>query len=375
MTFPIVNLLPGRGAALLALAAISTLAACGGDSSGVVAGLGGGGGLPVDDEPCSIPQEQILSGARKDGIPALTNPEMALPGQPGTGYLYEDDRVVGLIFEGEPIAVPLNIMWWHEIVNLDGATSSVAVTHCPLTGLSLAFDRRTVSGAEFGVSGLLFQTNLIMYDRRGGSESLWPQMLRGARCGPSNGTPLPMVAIVETTWSGWKDLHPDTKVITENTGHSRSYKTYPYGDYDLPHNSRLLFPIGEIDVRRLPKERILGIPDGTGGVAFPFGELDEMGEVAVVSGSTSKESYVVLWERFREGAMAFKPRLNGAPVTLTAVDGKIVDVETGSEWRMDGRAISGPLEGQSLTPIEEAFVSFWFAWPAFYPDTDLWSAS
>ena len=100
-----------------------------------------------------------------------------------------------------------------------------------------------------------------------------------------------------------------------------------------------------------------------------------MGEVAVVSGSTSNESYVVLWERFSEGAMAFKPLLNGAPVTLTTADGKIVDVETGSEWRMDGRAISGPLEGQSLAPIHEAFVSFWFAWPAFYPHTDLWSAS
>ena len=382
MTFPIVDLLPGRGAALLALAAIWTLAACGGDSSGVVAGLGGGGwggrrgGLPVDDEPCSIPQEQILSGARKDGIPALTNPEMALPGQPGTGYLREDDRVIGLIFEGEPIAVPLNILWWHEVVNLDGATSSLAVTHCPLTGSSLAFDRRTVSGAEFGVSGLLFQTNLIMYDRRGLSESLWPQMLRGARCGPSNGVALPMVPIIEMTWRGWQELNPSTKVVTENTTFDRPYQLYPYGDYDLEQNGSLLFPIGrQLDNRRPPKERILGIPDGTGGVAFPFGELDEMGEVAVVSGSTSNESYVVLWERFSEGAMAFKPLLNGAPVTLTTADGKIVDVETGSEWRMDGRAISGPLEGQSLAPIHEAFVSFWFAWPAFYPHTDLWSAS
>ena len=371
MTFPTATFVPGRRAALLAFAAVSTLAAC--SEAGVVGAIDEG-----DDNLCSIPQDQILSGARKDGIPALTNPQMALAGQPGTEYVREDDRVIGLIFEGEPIAVPLNIMWWHEVVNLDGATSSVAVTHCPLTGSSLAFDRRSVSGLEFGVSGLLFQTNLIMYDRTNSSEdeSLWPQMLRGARCGPSDGMPLPMVAIVETTWSGWQGLHPDTKVITENTGHSRSYQSFPYGSYAQEQNGSLLFPIGrQLDSRRPPKERILGIPDGTGGVAFPFGELDEMGEVAVVSGSTSSESYVVLWERFSEGAMAFKPQLNGAPVTLTAANGKIIDVETGSEWRMDGRAVSGPLEGQSLTPIEEAFVSYWFAWPTFYPDTDLWSAS
>ena len=268
-----VNLLPGRGAELLALAAISTLAACGGDSSGVVAGLGGsgrGGGLPVDDEPCSIPQEQILSGARKDGIPALTNPEMALPGQPGTGYLYEDDRVIGLIFEGEPIAVPLNIMWWHEIVNLDGATSSVAVTHCPLTGSSLAFDRRTVSGAEFGVSGLLYLNNLIMYDRRGASESLWLQMLRGARCGPSNGVKLPMVPIIETTWRGWQELNPSTKVVTENTTFDRlsctrtAITTWSRTALSSPPSVRWT-SVG------LPRSASWGFPTGPGAWRFPLG--------------------------------------------------------------------------------------------------------
>ena len=369
-TFP--DLLEGRQVALLVVATVSTLSACGDGPSASVADFVG----PGDDATaalCSIPREQIFSGQRKDGIPALTNPEMALAGEPGTTYLRNDDRVIGLIFEGTAIAVPLNIMWWHEVVNLNGATSAVAVTHCPLTGSSLAFDRGPVSGAEFGVSGLLFQTNLIMYDRSGATESLWPQMLRGARCGPSDGTQLPMVPIVETTWRGWKDLHPETKVITENTGHDRSYQAYPYGNYDDEQNRQLLFSIGsdEIDARRPPKERVLGIPIGTGGVAFPFGELDEIGKVAVVNAL----DFVILWERSLEGAMAFRPELDGAPVTLVAVDGKIIDIDTGSEWRMDGRAISGPLEGRSLPPVEEAFVSFWFAWPAFYPGTDLWSAS
>ena len=199
---------------------------------------------------------------------------MALAGEPGTEYLREDDRVIGLIFEGEAIAIPLNIMWWHEVVNLDGppGRQAVAVTHCPLTGSSLAFDRRPLSDVEFGVSGLLFETNLIMYDRTGTEESLWPQMLRGARCGPSDGMQLPMVPIVETTWRGWKELHPDTRVVTENTGHDRSYRTYPYGSYDLEANGQLLFPVSDgIDPRRPPKERVLGIPiDGASRVGLLF---------------------------------------------------------------------------------------------------------
>jgi len=333
---------------------------------------------PEDDPEiqCSIDSSKILSGQRKDGIPALTNPELASEGAPGTEYLLDTDRVIGIVLDGEPIAIPLNIMWWHEIVNLDGAQSSVAVSHCPLTGSSLAFDRGNVGDSEFGVSGLLFQTNLIMYDRSGDNESLWPQMLRGARCGPSDGTPLPMVSIVEVTWAGWKWLHPDTKVVTSNTDYTRDYRSYPYGFYDRTSNNDLLFPIGQtIDSRREPKERVLGVPDGTGGMAFPFGALADLGDVAVVEGETSTERFVILWEAERQGAMAYRPVLDGAPITMQVVNGQITDVETGSVWRMDGVATNGPLDGRALEPVADAFVAFWFAWPAFYPDLELWSAS
>jgi len=353
---------------LMGLATSVLFAACGGDDPLSLSGK--------DETLCSIPREQILSGQRKDGIPALSNPEMAFAGQPGTEYLREDDRVIGIVLDGQPIAVPLNIGWWHEVVNLEGPQTAVAISHCPLTGSSLAFDRAAVGGAEFGVSGLLFQTNLIMYDRTGATESLWPQMLRGARCGPSDGKQLTMLPIIEVTWGGWQRLHPDTKVITSNTGYDRNYQSYPYGNYDVTSNNDLLFPLlGNIDGRRDPKERVLGIPHGTGGVAFPFGELDELGAVGVVAGTTPTQDFVVLWEREREGAMAFRPQLDGAPVTLVVTDGKIMDVETGSEWRMDGRAISGPLEGRMLEPVSDTFVAFWFSWPAFYPDLELWSAS
>ncbi len=358
---------PRRTALAISTALLAGAAACGDES---VSSFGGG-----PDVQCSIPQNQILAGQRRDGIPALTNPELAFNGEPGTEYLEEHDRVIGLVFEGQPIAIPLNIGWWHEVVNLDGEHSAIAVTHCPLTGSSLAFDRAAVNDAEFGVSGLLFQTNLIMYDRNT-SQSLWPQMMRGARCGPADGTQLTMIPIVETNWAGWQRLHPDTKVVTSNTGYFRDYRAYPYGDYDLAQNADLLFPInGPMDSRRPPKERVLGIPDGEGGIAFPFGELDELGPVAAVSGATSQGSFVVFWEREREGAMAFRPTVDGQTLTFTVQDDRIVDVETGSTWWMDGRAVDGPLAGTQLEPVAEAFVSFWFAWPAFYPDTDLWTAS
>lgn len=351
------------GVGLLAVA----LAAC----DDTPAGLDGGDDGPVQ---CSIPNSQIQTGARRDGIPALTNPETARSGEPGTEYLLEDDRVIGIVLEGEPLAIPLNILWWHEVVNLDGDTYAVTVSHCPLTGSSLAFDRRHLGDTEFGVSGLLFQNNLIMYDRSGAKESLWPQMLRGARCGYRDGESLPMVPIIETTWGGWTRLHPDTKVVTSRTDYDRNYRLYPYGNYDRPSNGELLFPLNDpMDRRRPPKERVLGIPVGSGGIAYPFGLLEERGDAAAVHGSVEGTDYVILWESERQGAMAYRPVADGQPLTFNDADGRITDAQTGSTWRMDGVAVEGPLAGSALEPIADAFVAFWFAWPAFYPDIELWS--
>jgi len=323
---------------------------------------------------CSIPQSQILNGGPgKDGIPALTNPTLARATEGGTAYLRDEDRVVGIMLDSGPLALPLNIFWWHEIVNMDDGNSAMSITHCPLTGSTLAFDRSAVNGAEFGVSGLLFQNNLIMYDRNTG-ESLWPQMLRGARCGPADGTALAMLPVIEMTWGGWRTLHPDTRVISADTGYGRDYTSYPYGSYDNPNNSSLLFG-GRIDNRRPPKERVLGIPQGSGGVAFPYGVLEEIGPVAAVHTDLLGEPHVVLWDGAREAAMAYKPQIDGGNLTFTVVQDRIVDDQSGSVWRVDGMAIEGPMAGKQLEPISEAFVAFWFAWPSFYPDIEIWSTS
>ncbi len=129
----------------------------------------------------------------------------------------------------------------------------------------------------------------------------------------------------------------------------------------------------EIDRRRAPKERLLGIPDNRlGGTAFPFSELDKEGAARVVHASVSGTAVVVFWDRSVQGAMAYRPRLDGEAIFFDVRNDKIVDTSTGSTWRLDGEAIDGPLKGRQLEPIAEAYVSFWFSWAAFHTETAIW---
>ena len=328
---------------------------------------------------CSVDADLIhFGGVARGGIPALTDPPFVPPDDPQTNYLAGEDRVIGLEVEGRALAVPHNILWWHEIVNLDLAPDKqLAVTYCPLTGSSIAFDRDVVDGAEFGVSGLLYMSNLMMHDRRAG-ESLWPQMMGEAACGHSEGTELEMYPVMETTWDGWQKLHPEAEVVGAGTASAGSqYTRYPYGDYEDLDNDELLFPM-DTDDRRALKERVLGVrhkDDSSSSIAFPFLELVSEDGVRVVHEDVGGRDIVVLWDEEVGGGMAFEPRVQGQDLTFEVVDGEILDAETGSQWRVDGRAISGDHEGERLTLVPEAYVAFWFAWAAFEPETRIWKAS
>lgn len=272
------------------------------------------------------------------------------------------------------IAIPHNVGWWHEIVNLDVGGRQIAVTYCPLTGSGIAFDRSDVGGAEFGVSGLLFQNNLVMYDRRT-EESLWPQMLRQGACGPSASAQLSLYSVVEMTWEGWHTLHPETTVIGE-PARSTTYNTYPYGNYEELNNSNTLFPMPlGIDSRRPPKERVLGIVGKSkGGIAFPFGALQSAGSlVAADAGLHNGRPVVVFWDESRQAAAAFYTTVGDEVLQFTVEDRQIVDLGTRSVWQVGGGALEGPLAGQRLEPVAEAYVAFWFAWAAFQPDGVIWA--
>lgn len=327
---------------------------------------------PQPEISCSIPLDQVVDGGvGRDGIPALTDPRLVPASDPEADYLLPDDRVLGIRIGEELVAVPHNILWWHEIVNFNRGGLALAVTYCPLTGSSLVFDRSVAGGSEFGVSGLLFNNNLMMFDRTA-EPSLWPQMSRGARCGPKTGDELELYPSVEISWQGWEALHPETKVVSGRTGFSRDYTRYPYGDYEELNNSVTLFPMPPIDGRRPPKERVLGIPlGGDGGIAFPFLELGRAGRQAVHT-QVAEGPVVVLWQRSAEAAAAFFARAPGMELTFEVRDGRFVDRETGSEWDLSGTAIGGPLAGSRLEPLSDAFVAFWFAWASFQPETAIW---
>ena len=346
-----------------------------------VPGLVGACGGEVGPEPNELmcgdldPEYLADGGVGRDGIPSLTDPAFVpLDDEEQTQYLSDQSRVIGVEVNGMWLAIPHNVMYRHEIINLNRGDEQIAVTYCPLTGSSLAFDRELVDGAEFGVSGLLYQANLIMYDRTV-DDSLWPQMAGAAACGPSEDRVLVRRPAVEMTWSAWKELFPGSQVIAIDGVRTLTYSVNPYGNfYENPDNPDFIgFPIPRDDLRRAPKERVLGLParDGQPPVAFPFHAMGDQGDLWTAGFEYAGEPAVVFWDAGGFGAAALRPVAGGQALTFT-IDGEIfVDNETGSHWNVAGRATDGPLEGEQLEIIAEAYVAFWLPWAAFHPGTNL----
>lgn len=314
-------------------------------------------------------------GVGRDGIPALTNPLFVpLDDEDRTLYLAEESRVIGAEVGAEWLAIPHNVMYRHEIVNLNVGGEQVAVTYCPLTGSALTFDRALVDGAGFGVSGLLYQANLIMYDRNT-EDSLWPQMAGAAACGPREGRALERRPVVETTWAGWKRLFPDSRVVGIDPTLASIYGVNPYGtSYENPDNPDFIgFPIPREDTRRPPKERVLGLPAAGGQppVAFPFHAMEDQGDFWTAAFDYAGEPATVFWDAGSHAAVAFRPVVGDRSLTFATDEGGFVDNETGSHWNMVGRATGGSLEGEQLEIITEGYVAFWQPWAAFHPGTSL----
>ena len=277
-----------------------------------------------------VDTSKILSGGpEKDGIPALTRPDFITPAE--AAYLEPDDRILGIRINGISKAYPIAVLNWHEIVNDQIGDSHFAITYCPLCGTGVAFSAE-VSGKnlEFGVSGLLYNSDVLLYDRE--SDSLWSQIIRKAVSGKYKGQSLTLLPVVHSSWEKWQTTHKDTLVLSDKTGYARDYQRNPYADYEKSRD--LYFQVtNKAPDWFHPKERILGIELEGRFKAYPFSELDKAGQSRITD-EFAGQSFTLQWDKQHQQ----------------------VSVSDAS-----GNPVAG-IEG------------FWFAWFAFHPETEVFRA-
>jgi Protein of unknown function (DUF3179) len=313
-----------------------------------------------------VPLDQIVSGGPPpDGIPSIDNPKF-LSVVDASKFLKDSDLVIGLSLNGETRAYPLLILVWHEIVNDKVGGIPVAVTYCPLCFTAQIFNR-TISGhvVQFGTSGKLYNNNLVMYDRLSGS--LWSQALGEGIVGTHAGESLKRIPFDLAYWKYWKQLYPNSMVLSTDTGFTRPYGVDPYSDYYT--SDQLFFPISNIDKRLGLKEMVVGLGNEGQYKAYVLPQIENS---KVINDKVGNKS-VVLFSLYPRMARAFSPIINIQTLNFqyNASDNKIFDKQSRSEWNFDGLAVNGQLKGKQLTRIHFD-EGFWFSWAAFHPQTRIY---
>ncbi len=285
--------------------------------------------LTTDYEGAKVPKSEILQGCfnGQDCIPSIDNPNFESAAI-ASSWLNDEDRVFAIEYKGEKRAYPQRILNWHEIVNDEIEGDLIMITFCPLCGSAVAFER-SVDGiyTEFGVSGKLHNSDLIMYDRYEGN--LWQQITGEAIVGPAarRDEVLTRIPITTTTWGEWKTAHPDTVALAIPEEFDRDYNQYPYGTYE--ENDQLVFGVENLDQSLQIKTVVYGIEVEDGTKAYPEELIKQEQKISDKIGNTEIEIHY-----YESGEITF------------------TNVTTGEE----------------VIPLR----LFWFAWAAFNPDTELY---
>ncbi len=331
----------------------------------------------------SVPYSEILTLLRKDSIPAIDDPTFVSV-EEADGWLGPFEPVIHFQLGDDSRAYPLQIFMWHEIVNdvVDGVP--VVITFCPLCNTAIAFES-TVNGQvlDFGTTGRLRYSNLIMYDRP--TETWWQQATGEAIVGELLGTQLAFLPAPIIGWSDFKKAFPEGQVLSRDTGYNAPYGQNPYEGYDDVRRSPFAYEGPATPGRLQAMARVLTVDLNGEAVAYPY---DVLAEVLVVNDIVGGQNVVVFWQEGANSALdqalittsrdvgaanSFSPLVKNEPLTFTSVENKIFDDQTGSEWNILGLAIAGPLEGTQLERVV-GVNHFWFSWAAFRPDTRVYQA-
>lgn len=352
--------------------------------------------LPAEPPPVGAAQEfttdftrhtvsyrEILSGGPpKDGIPALDEPRFV--SVPSAGAWLRPQEPVVLIRSGGDAAIyPIQILMFHELVNDTVGEIPLTISFCPLCNTAIAFVRR-VEGKllDFGTTGRLRNSNLIMYDRQ--TESWWQQGSGRGIAGEYAGRQLDFFPASMVAWSEARDGYPQARVLSRETGHQRPYGHNPYVGYDDINQSPFLYRGPPTPKALPPAARVLALEINGESVAYPYSTLRRTG---VINDTVGGVDVVVLWSpgaasaldaptiadgRAVGSAVAYHRKLGNrvlefrrAPETRNL---RFFDDQTSSRWDVLGRARSGELRGRQLSQIR-AFNHLWFSWAAFKPKT------
>ena len=334
-------------------------------------------GWNTDWSKHSIEYHDLLSGGPpRDGIPPIDQPKF-IENQLAAQWLKPNDPVIALEINGDARAYPLQILTWHEIVNDVVGEIPVTITFCPLCNSAIVFKRNHQGITyDFGTSGLLRHSDLVMYDRQ--TESLWQQFTGEAIVGVMTGEQLMMIPSGLIGFEQFQAAYPAGKILSKETGYSREYGRNPYPGYDDIRNNPFLFrdPLDE----RLPAmARVVTVSDGKYHNAYPVELLEKLG---VIHHQLGNQAVVIFHQDGVSSALDTTRIANGDDVGATGVfvplvgkqeltfvkERGFVDEQTGSHWNIVGQAILGPLKGKQLERLVHAD-QFWFSWGAFRPDT------
>lgn len=340
------------------------------------------GEFSTDFSRHTIPYSEIFSGGPpKDGIPAIDAPQFVSVGE-ADAWL-EDLEPVTVYQDGDEVRIyPFQILIWHEIVNDVVRGRAIAVTFCPLCNTAIVF-AATIEGQQldFGTTGRLRYSNLLMYDRQ--TESWWQQATGEAVIGALTGNQLTLLPATIISWAEAQSLHPTALVLSRETGFNRNYGSNPYIGYDNINGSPFLFDGPETPDSLPAMARVTTVVLGDEAVAYPNEILQDVG---VVNDTIGGVPVVVFWQPGLASALddrliargqdvgasgVFERTVNGQVLTFGGDGPMITDEQTGSTWNLLGQAVVGELAGQSLLPVVKVD-HFWFSWAAFRPDTRIY---
>jgi hypothetical protein len=273
----------------------------------------------------SIDANKILSGGvPRDGIPAINNPKFLYVDD--VDYLKEDDIILGIVENGIAKAYPRRILIWHELVNDSIHDKYFLVSYCPLCGTGMIFNRDIKNNIlNFGVSGLLYENDVLMYDKE--SNSLWSQLAMKSVSGKYNKTELDWINSYQMTWKAWKSIYPKSLVLSTDTGYNRDYKKDAYTSYFK--SSSAMFPFEKSRNDLNDKDWVFGII--IDGVAKAY-SIKSLEKSLIVNDKLSNKSLLLEY--------------NNKNKSLKVHDSK----------------------GNKIQAVQV----YWFAWQSFYPKTKLY---